>query len=54
LRAALSDSDNPENLFQPPTGASPDLIAMKWQFLAQHRPEWRSRWRSRPLACYRP
>ena len=35
LRAELSDSDNPESAFQPPVGASADLIAMERKFLLQ-------------------
>jgi len=54
LRAALSDSDNPENLFQPPTGASPDLIAMQRQFLAQRRRNGGHGGDQDRLACYRP
>ena len=34
LRAALSDSDDPQTVFQPPAAASADLIAMQRQFLA--------------------
>src|SRR5208282_5067215 len=43
LRAALNDSDNPENLFQPPAGASPDLVAMQRQFLAEQTKEYRAK-----------
>jgi hemolysin D len=43
LRAALSDSDNPEDVFQPPAGASPDLIAMERQFLTQQTDEFRAK-----------
>jgi hemolysin D len=41
LRAALSDADDPSVNFQPPEGASPQLVAMQRQFLtsqvAEHR-----------------
>jgi membrane fusion protein, hemolysin D len=41
LRAALSGSDQPQAMFRPPTGASPDLVAMQRQFLAQQTEEYR-------------
>jgi hemolysin D len=41
LRAALSDGEDPSVNFQPPEGASPQLVAMQRQFLtsqvAEHR-----------------
>lgn len=40
LRAALYGGDNPEEAFQPPAGASPDLIAMERQFLAKQTEEF--------------
>ncbi len=43
LRAALSDSDNPESAFQPPAGASPDLVAMQRHFLLQQTDEYRAK-----------
>jgi len=43
LRAGLSDTDNPENAFQPPEGASPDLIAMQRNFLLQQSDEYRAK-----------
>ena len=43
LRAALSDGDNPEAAFQPPAGASPDLIAMERQYLAKQIEEFRDK-----------
>jgi hemolysin D len=43
LRAALSDSDNPESVFQPPAGASPDLIAMQRHFLLQQTEEYQDK-----------
>ncbi len=43
LRAALSDSDNPEDVFAPPAGASPGLVAMQRQFLAQQTEEIRAK-----------
>jgi hemolysin D len=43
LRAALSDSDNPENLFQAPAGASPALVNMQRKFLAQQIDEHRAK-----------
>ena len=43
LRAALSDSDNPESAFQPPVGASPDLIAMQRKFLLRETEEYRAK-----------
>jgi hemolysin D len=41
LRAALSD--NPEGMFQPPTGASPALVNMQRKFLAQQIDEHRAK-----------
>ena len=41
LRAALSD--NPEAMFQPPAGASPDLIAMQRHFLVRQIEEYRAK-----------
>ena len=35
LRAALETSDNPENVFRAPAGASADLVAMQKQFLVR-------------------
>src|SRR6202046_611239 len=35
LRAALETSDNPENVFRAPVGASADLVAMQKQFLVR-------------------
>jgi hemolysin D len=43
LRAALSDSDSAEGVFQPPAGASSDLIAMQRQFLAKQTEESRAK-----------
>lgn len=43
LHAALSDSDNPESVFQPPAGASSDLIAMQRQFLSKQTEEIRAK-----------
>ena len=43
LRAALSDSDDPESEFQPPAGASPELVAMQRQFLARQIEEYRAK-----------
>ena len=43
LRAELTDSDNPENAFQPPPGASPSLIAMERKFLLRQTEEYRSK-----------
>jgi hemolysin D len=43
LRAALSDADNPETAFQPPDGASADLIAMQKQFLLRQTEEYRDK-----------
>ena len=43
LRAALSDSDNPQEAFQPPAGASADLVAMQRQFLARQTEEYRAK-----------
>ena len=41
LRAALTD--NPEATFQPPAGASPDLIAMQRHFLVRQIEEFRAK-----------
>ncbi len=43
LRAALSDSENPESVFHPPTGANSDLIAMQRKFLAKQTEENRAK-----------
>ena len=43
LRAELSDNVNPENVFQPPDGASPDLIAMERKFLLRQTEEYRAK-----------
>ena len=43
LRAALSDSDNPQSEFRPPAGASADLIAMEGQFLIRQTDEYRAK-----------
>ena len=43
LRAALSDSDNPEAAFHPPAGASLDLVAMQQQFLTKQTQENRAK-----------
>jgi hemolysin D len=43
LRAVLSDGDDPETAFQPPAGASSDLIAMQRQFLAKQIEEYRAK-----------
>ena len=43
LRAALSDSDNPQSVFQPPAGASADLIAMQRHFLLQQTDEYHAK-----------
>jgi membrane fusion protein, hemolysin D len=43
LRAALSDNDNPQALFQPPAGASADLVAMQRQFLTRQTEEYRAK-----------
>jgi len=43
LRAALSDSDDPEAAFQPPAGASADLVAMQRHFLLQQTEEYRAK-----------
>jgi hemolysin D len=42
LNAALSDSENPESAFQPPAGASAELVAMQKQFLARQTEEYRA------------
>jgi hemolysin D len=43
LHAALSDADNPADAFQPPAGASPDLVAMQRRFLLQQTAEYRAK-----------
>ena len=43
LRAALSDSDDPQSAFQAPASASPDLIAMQRQFLTRQTQEYRAK-----------
>ena len=43
LRAALSDNDDPQTVFQPPAAASADLIAMQRQFLARQTEEYRAK-----------
>ena len=43
LRAALSDSDNPQSAFQPPSGASSDLVAMQRGFLIKQVEENRAK-----------
>jgi hemolysin D len=43
LRAALSDSADLESAFQPPVGASPDLIAMQRHFLVQQTAEFHAK-----------
>jgi hemolysin D len=43
LRAALSESTDPESEFHPPAGASPDLVAMERQFLAKQTEEYRAK-----------
>jgi hemolysin D len=43
LRAALSDAEHPESAFQPPEGASPDLVAMQRRFLLQQTNEYRAK-----------
>jgi hemolysin D len=43
LRAALSEGDDPEKAFQPPEGASPDLVAMERRFLIQQTAEYRAK-----------
>jgi len=42
LRAALSDNADPQTVFQPPAGASADLVAMQRQFLAKETEEYRA------------
>ena len=42
LRAVLSDGDDPESAFEPPAGASADLIAMQRQFLLRQMEEYRA------------
>jgi hemolysin D len=43
LRAVLSDSNDLEAAFHPPTGASPDLVAMQRQFLVRQTEEHRAK-----------
>jgi len=43
LRAALSNSDNPQGVFQPPANASVELVAMQRQYLATQTEEYRAR-----------
>ena len=43
LRAALSDSDDPQEAFQPPSLASAALVAMERQFLARQSEEYRAK-----------
>jgi hemolysin D len=43
LRAALSDSDNPQSQFHPPVGASQPLVAMQRQFLTRQTEEYRAK-----------
>ncbi len=43
LQAALTDNVNPESAFEPPPGASADLIAMERHFLLQQTDEYRSK-----------
>ena len=43
LRAALSDSDNPQSQFHPPIGASEALVAMQRQFLTRQTEEYRAK-----------
>jgi hemolysin D len=43
LRAALSDGDDPQQAFDPPAGASPELIAMQRRFLAKQTEEFRAK-----------
>jgi hemolysin D len=43
LRATLADDDDPQASFQPPAGASADLIAMQRQFLAKQTEEYRAK-----------
>ena len=43
LRAALSDGDNPQNAFEPPAGASADLVAMQRHFLLQQTDEYHAK-----------
>src|SRR5580704_600985 len=43
LRATLTDNDDPQVDFQPPVGASADLIAMQRQFLAKQTEEYRAK-----------
>ena len=44
LRAALSDSDNPQSQFHPPVGASEALVAMQRQFLTRQTEEYRAKY----------
>jgi hemolysin D len=43
LRAALSDRVSPDDVFEPPPGASSDLVAMQRQFLAKQTEEYRAK-----------
>jgi hemolysin D len=43
LRAALSDSDNPQSQFHPPVAASEALVAMQRQFLTRQTEEYRAK-----------
>ena len=43
LRAALSDNDDPQDVFHPPAGASADLVAMQRQFLSRQTEEYRAK-----------
>jgi hemolysin D len=43
LRAALSDSDNPQSQFHPPVAASEGLVAMQRQFLTRQTEEYRAK-----------
>lgn len=43
LRAALSDSDHPEDLFRAPPGADASLVALQKQFLIKQTEEFRSK-----------
>ena len=43
LRAAFSDSENPQSQFRPPASANPQLIAMQRQFLTKQTEEYRAK-----------
>src|SRR5579863_9084029 len=43
LRAELSDRADPEDIFQPPPGATPDLVAMERNFLLSQIAEYHSK-----------